>query len=260
VLDVLRALAGLAGADLGRLVDVPELDPPVEQERVVSHLVLGQKRVWQAMDRVVLHGVNAIGLVAGTGLLRRLGGHLHVALDHGPRQAVVVVSQEVVVDVRVELLARVHLLLLLLLLAGDVHVGHDGRAVDGAAVRVHGHLHLLVLHRDAGRRKPAASERSRRRVAGLAMGALVVGALVVSVALHAAVSCRRSPVELQAGAMLRAHEVALRGVAGNESASAKCWSSGAVSMVRGRQESARTVSVEDALRWAAGGSAWQGLG
>ena len=85
-----------------------------------------------------------------------------------------------------------------------------------------------------------------------------MGALGVGVALHAAVSCRRSPVELQAGAMLRAHEVALRAVAGTESTSAKCWSSGAVSMVRGRQESARTVSVEDALRWAAGGSAWQG--
>jgi len=192
VLNVLRALAGLAGADLGRLIDVPELDPPVEQERIVGHLVLGQKRVWQAIDRVVVHVINAIGLVAGTGLLRRLGRHLHVAFDHGPRQAVVVVSQEVVVDVRVQLLARVHLpLLLLRLLAGDVHVGHDGRAVDGAAVRVHGHLHLLVLHRDAGRRKSAASERSRRRVAELAMGALVVG-----VALHAAVSCRRSPVEL----------------------------------------------------------------
>lgn len=255
MLDVLRALAGLARADLGRLVDVPELDPPVEQERVVGHLVLGQKRVGQAVDRVAVHGINAIGLVAGTGLLRRLGGHLHVALDHGPRQAVVVVSQEVVVDVRVELLARVHLLLLLLLLAGDVHVGHDGRAVNGAAVRVHGHLHLLVLHRDAGRRGPAASERSRQRVAGLAMCALVVG-----VALHAAVSCRRSPVELQAGVLLRAHEAARRGVAGSESASARCGSAGAVSMVRGRQESARTVSVEDALRWPAGGSAWQGLG
>lgn len=87
-----------------------------------------------------------------------------------------------------------------------------------------------------------------------------MGALVVGVALHAAVSCRRSPVELQAGAMLRAHQVALREYVGNESASAKCWPSGAMSKERGRQESARTGSVEDALRWAMGGGAWQGLG
>ena len=155
VLDVLGALGGLARAVFGRLVDVPELDPPVEQERVVGHLVLGQQRVRQAVGRVVVDRVHAIGLVAGAGLLRRRRRHLHVALDHGPRQAVVVVAQKVVVDVRVELFARVHRLALRR--AGHVHVGHDGRAVDGPAVHVHGHLHLLVLHRDAGRRGPAAS-------------------------------------------------------------------------------------------------------
>lgn len=40
VLDVLRAFGWVAPATLGGLVDVPELHPPVKQERVVCHLVL----------------------------------------------------------------------------------------------------------------------------------------------------------------------------------------------------------------------------
>ena len=92
------------------------------------------------------------------------------------------------------------------------------------------------------------------------MCALVAAA---AVAIYAAVSCRRSPV-LQAGVMLRAHQAALRIVAGGGGVSAGCWSTGAVKMVRRRQENPRTVSVEDALRWAAGGGSavlrwgWQG--
>src|SRR5690242_8217663 len=174
VLDVLGALGGLAGAVLARLEDVPELDPPVEQERVVGHLVLGQQRVGQAGDGVVVHGVDAVGLAAGARLLRGAGGHFHLALDHGARQAVVVVAQEVVVDVRVELLARVHLLVLGW--AGHGHVGHDGRAVDRAAVGGDGHVHLRVLQGGAGRGGPAASgagdgdgERGGRRRATCAL-------------------------------------------------------------------------------------------
>jgi hypothetical protein len=149
----------VAAINLARLEDVPELDPPVEQERVVGHLLLRQQRVGQAGDRVVVHGVHAVLLVAGAGLGGRRGGHLHVALDHGARQAAVVVAQEVVVDVRVELLARVHGLALGR--AGHVHVGHDGGAVDGAAV--HGHLHLLVLHPDSGAGNVKVTRRGKGR-------------------------------------------------------------------------------------------------
>lgn len=56
------------------------------------------------------------------------------------------VPNEVIVDVGVHQVARVHGILV----CGSWHVPHNGRAVDGSSyVRVHAcHGHLLVLHSD----------------------------------------------------------------------------------------------------------------
>lgn len=169
MLDVLGALGG-PRAVLGRLVDVPELDPPVEQERVVGHLVRRQLRRRVVVGAVAVHGVDAVGPRVGAGLLRLPGGHLHVgAIEHGARGLEVAVAQEVVVDVRVELLARVARVGLCAL--GMRHGAHDGGAVDGAVAGIHGgHVgQLLALHRDAGR---AGGEQRRRGGPG-AMGAVI---------------------------------------------------------------------------------------
>lgn len=148
--DVLLALGLTQAAMLGCLVNVPELHPPVEQEGVIGHLVGGQLGTREALGILTL-GVDAIRPVVGAGLLHGTGGHLHVsALEHGARGLVVIVTQEVVIDVRVQLLTRVCVYAL-----GVGHVTHHGVAVSGAVARVHGghlgHL-LLVLHRGAGRR------------------------------------------------------------------------------------------------------------
>jgi len=155
VLDVLGAFCG-AGARLGGLVDVPELDPPVKQERVVGHLIRRQLRRGKSVSAVLVQGLGAVGPVAGAGLLGRAGRHLDrvAAIEHGPGELEVAVAQEVVIDVRVELLARIrgHALVGVGVGVGGAHGGHHGRAVDRAVACVHsGDVgHLLALHRDAG--------------------------------------------------------------------------------------------------------------
>lgn len=141
VTDILDRVLGAASRSSGGGVNVPELDPPIEQEGVVGDLALGQCRQGHVIGHIDIAG--AIGLGVGAGLLRR---QLQVAIKHGARKGVLSVPQEVVVDVRIELFNRVvgaHAF-------GLRHVAHDGGAVDGA-VRIHlRHLrHLLVLHRDA---------------------------------------------------------------------------------------------------------------
>lgn len=141
VADVLNRVLGGIAARLGGRVNIPELDPPVEQEGIVCDLVGGQRGKRQVV--YLLNRVGAIHLAVGTGLFR---GHLHVAFKHGARQVEVFVPQKVVVDVRVELLGGVGALA-----AGLRHIAHHGGAIDGAVVRIHGrHLRhlLLVLHRD----------------------------------------------------------------------------------------------------------------
>lgn len=146
VVEILvRVLRGRV-ARLAGHVNVPELDPPVEQEGIVGNHArgqLGQRQVLYLVDRV-----DAVGAVARATFL---GQHLQVAVEHGARQVKVLVAQKVVVDVRVELFGGVgaHAL-------GMRHVAHDGRVVDGAVVRIHGRhvrqLLLLALHRDGTRR------------------------------------------------------------------------------------------------------------
>jgi len=142
---LVRVLRGRIARLTGH-VDVPKLDPPVEQERIVCDHArgqLGQRQVLDLVDRV-----DAVGPVAGAALL---GQHLQVAVEHGARQVEVLVTEKVVVDVRVELFGGVgaHAL-------GMRHVAHDGRVIDGAVVRIHGRhvrqLLLLALHRDGTRR------------------------------------------------------------------------------------------------------------
>ena len=132
----------------GGAPDVPELHPPVQEERVVCGMAgrdLGSR--YSFIFQVLVHGVDAIDVAsARTRLLWRIEAHRYVALDHHSRELLLAVPQKVVVNVRVELVARVHLAVLL---GPALAVCHDGRAVDGALCRVHaGHAsHLGVLHR-----------------------------------------------------------------------------------------------------------------
>jgi hypothetical protein len=155
VIDVLSAFCGAVHAVPSRLVNVPELHPPVDQERILCYLVLGQLWCRHVRGGLLLHGADAIGFGLGAELLRLLRVHPHFAVEHGLCCGIMLVAQEVVVDVRVELLARVHGLALV----GVWHVAHDGGAVNGPSVGAHGrHLrHLGGLHRDAGRVRRAAS-------------------------------------------------------------------------------------------------------
>jgi hypothetical protein len=149
VCDVLVALCGAVHAVPGRLVDVPELHPPVEQERVVCDLVLRQLGGRHRVGARLVHLVDAVRPHLGAQLLVRPELHLDVlAVNHGLGRRVVLIAQEVVIDVCVELLARVRGLRLLV---GVRHVAHHGVAVDGPSVGVHGrHLrYLRVVHRDA---------------------------------------------------------------------------------------------------------------
>lgn len=161
VADILDRVLGGGTARLRGRVNVPELHPPVEQKGIVGDLVGGQRRQGQVV--YLLNRVGAVHLVVGTGLFR---GHLHVALEHGARQADVLVPQEVVVNVRVELLGGVSALA-----ARLRHIAHDRGAVDGAVVRIHGrHLRhlLLVLHRGDAWGSGCVGRTSRG--GGLAMG------------------------------------------------------------------------------------------
>jgi hypothetical protein len=149
VCDVLVALCGAVHAVPGRLVDVPELHPPIEQERIVCDLVLGQLGGRHHVGTRLVHLVDTVRPHLGAQLL--VGPELHLdvlAVNHGLGRRVVLVAQKVVVDVCVELLARVRGLRLLV---GVRHIAHHGVAVDGPSVGVHGrHLRYLgVVHRDA---------------------------------------------------------------------------------------------------------------
>ena len=137
--EILDGILGAAVGTSGGGENVPELDPPVEQEGVVGDLACRQCGQRHVVGHVDVAGY--IGLVGA----RLLGGHLQVAIEHGAREGVVPVPQEVVVDVRVELFNRV----VVAHAFGLRHVAHDGGAVDGA-IRIHLRLHLghlLVLHR-----------------------------------------------------------------------------------------------------------------
>jgi hypothetical protein len=74
-------------------VDIPELRPPVQQERIVCELALGKVGFGKAIPRVLVH-IYAIGVPAiWTGLGRlRLQAHGQLAFHHDLRQLGVVVS------------------------------------------------------------------------------------------------------------------------------------------------------------------------
>jgi hypothetical protein len=175
VRDILLSLGRPVSAILGCLVNVPELDPPIEQERVLCHLILGELWGGHLAWWLGLCHVGAIGLVSRAVSLRWPSGHLETALDHGARGVVVVVAQEIVVDVRVELFARVGARTL-----GVWHAAHDGGAVHGSPIRTHGrHLrrHIGILHRDAGRMWSAASGAVDRQWKGDRRAVVVIYAM-----------------------------------------------------------------------------------
>ena len=136
----------LAARDVAaRMVDVPELEPPVLQKGTLGVL---EGWVGQVLGPVGVVVIVAVGLVlALVGRLLGLGEDLHCArLVHGARNIIVLVAEEVVVDVCVQALDCVGwivgvdgagrgggvLLLRLLLLAAN-------RAAHAA------HVHLLRL-------------------------------------------------------------------------------------------------------------------
>ena len=90
VLDVLDGAFGISIARLGCLVDVPELDPPVEEEGVISHLVRRQLRRRELF--VLAERIGAIEAVVRAGFHGLADGHLHAgALEHGARELEVLV-------------------------------------------------------------------------------------------------------------------------------------------------------------------------
>ncbi len=98
VLDILNGAFGVSIARLRCLVDVPELDPPVKQEGVISHLIRRQLRRREFL--VLAEWIGAVEAVVRAGLHRLAGGHFHArTLQHGARELEVLVPQEVVVDV-----------------------------------------------------------------------------------------------------------------------------------------------------------------
>jgi hypothetical protein len=207
VLDVRGVFCGAVHPSLGRLVNVPELHPPVEQERVVCELVLGQLRLRHRFRARLFHCVDAIRPDLGAELLLGPDAHLDArAVEHGPGRREVFVAQQVVVDVRVELLARVHGRSAL----GVRQVAHHGGAVDGPSVGVHGrHLrHLLgVVHRDAvgrGGLRQAHSVQAAGNARGGGwqgtrwlghLGAAVDVVIVTWTAVATGVRCRRGAEE-----------------------------------------------------------------
>lgn len=148
MLAILRAL--WSSSATVRTVNVPELTPPVHQERVLYGLVHRQVGHGQTALLIAIHGIYAINVPPTGARLRpgRLQHHLEVGIDHGLGQPKVVIPYEVVVNVCVDKIARI----LLVLYARSRHVAHDRRAVNGPSHirRVHARhgSHLRVLHGD----------------------------------------------------------------------------------------------------------------
>jgi hypothetical protein len=165
MLDVLGPLVRTAA---GSAEDVPELDPPVEQKRRLGGLAAGHVGLGEIFS---VHAVH----VASARTRLWLHVHDHVGIEHGLGKFAVVSAEEVVVDVRVELVAWIRLAIARQSLA----IGHDGRAVERPCARVHvGHLgsHLGVLHRDGrgSERRGAGAEGARGRAAWWAGGVAIV--------------------------------------------------------------------------------------
>lgn len=139
-----NVLSALGRAATGGAEDVPELHPPVEQEGLLGSLVGRQVRQGE-VSKGRIDAVHIPGARLG------LDHDVHVLVKHGLGEFVVVGAAEVLVDVRVEHVAR---------LVGGVGrawralaVDHAGRTVHGHWARVHlDHLgHVGVLHGDGGR-------------------------------------------------------------------------------------------------------------
>lgn len=144
--DMSCVLGTFVAAPASGTVDVPKLNPPVQQEGILGNLTGRHLGLWEVVDGIRLQITDAIDTsVAWTCFLVAVAElHLEIALDHHARHLGVVVADKVVVDVCVELVARFHHLALGTALA----IVHDGSASDGtASIHVcHGGGHLRVLH------------------------------------------------------------------------------------------------------------------
>ena len=112
----------LAALIAARVVDVPELEPPVLQEGTLGVLEGWVRQVLGSVGVVVIVAVGLILALAGR--LLGLGEDLHGAgLMHGARNVIVLVAEEVVVDVCVQALDCV-----------EGIVGGDGTSVWRACI------------------------------------------------------------------------------------------------------------------------------